>query len=68
MTGESEAREWTTDELDALRRAFGLGLTSQTLEDALLTPDEKRALHEHLAMMANLRRRVDAEARGKAMP
>lgn len=36
--------------------------------DALLSDEERDALHKHLAEMANQRRRVEAESRNLAMP
>jgi len=52
---------WTDDEV---RR---IGLLPHEL-DALLTPEEAAALHEHLRLLADQRRRVEAESRGLRMP
>lgn len=60
--------EWSADELAALRKAFGDGLNAQTLDEALLTPDERDALHSALAEMARQRRRAEAELANWPLP
>ncbi len=70
---EREARaepvsDWTPEQIALLKADPVLHAMSMGDLDALLTPEEKAAMQEHLTNLANQRRRVEAESRGIALP